>query len=97
MYGPVPVRTGRDSYETRTGLKKIYWRDIDHWSTIYDVADAVQPVLRRRPGLPLHRGECVVPPGSHGCVNMRSGDAKKYWSLLRNGDDVYVYGRKPGT
>ena len=37
------------------------------------------------------------PPGSHGCVNMRKADAKKYWSLLKKNDDVYVYGRKPGT
>jgi len=27
VHGPVPVRTGRDGYETRTGLKKIYWRN----------------------------------------------------------------------
>lgn len=37
------------------------------------------------------------PPGSGGCVNMRPADAKAYWNLLRNGDDVFVYGRKPGT
>jgi lipoprotein-anchoring transpeptidase ErfK/SrfK len=37
------------------------------------------------------------PPGSHGCVNMTTTDAKKYWSLLKVGDDVFVYGRKPGT
>lgn len=37
VYGPVPVRTGRNGYETRTGLKKIYWRNIDHVSSIYNV------------------------------------------------------------
>ena len=37
------------------------------------------------------------PPGSHGCTNMTKTDAKKYWSLLKKGDDVFVYGRKPGT
>lgn len=37
------------------------------------------------------------PPGSHGCVNMTKTTAKKYWSLLKKGDDVFVYGRKPGT
>lgn len=35
------------------------------------------------------------PPGSHGCVNMTKTTAKKYWSLLKTGDDVFVYGRKP--
>ncbi|MER6431713.1 murein L,D-transpeptidase, partial [Streptomyces sp900105245] len=29
--------------------------------------------------------------------NMTTTTAKKYWSLLKNGDDVFVYGRKPGT
>ena len=37
------------------------------------------------------------PPGSGGCVNMTSTDAKAYWNLLSKGEDVYVYGRKPGT
>ncbi|CAK7286320.1 L,D-transpeptidase family protein [Streptomyces misionensis] len=98
VYGPVPVRTGRKGYATRTGLKKIYWRDIDHVSSLYngvpmpysqffDGGQAFHSV-----GLSMWN-----PPGSHGCVNMTGKDAKKYWSLLRNGDDVFVYGRKPGT
>jgi hypothetical protein len=28
---------------------------------------------------------------------MTTTTAKKYWSLLKTGDDVFVYGRKPGT
>ncbi len=60
-------------------------------------ADALQPVLRRRAGVPLGGAEHVEPAGLPRCVNMTTKDAKKYWSLLRKGDDVYVYGRKPGT
>ncbi|MBL1095439.1 L,D-transpeptidase [Streptomyces coffeae] len=97
VYGPVPVRTGRDRYETRTGLKKIYWRDIDHWSTIYDVAMPYSQFFDGGQAFHSIAGSVWSPPGSHGCVNMRKADAKKYWSLLKNGDDVYVYGRKPGT
>lgn len=97
VYGPVPVRTGRDRYETRTGLKKIYWRDIDHWSTLYDVAMPYSQFFDGGEAFHSIAGSVWSPPGSHGCVNMRSADAKKYWSLLKNGDDVYVYGRKPGT
>lgn len=37
VYGPVPVRTGRDGAETRTGAKKIYYRSLNHWSTLYKV------------------------------------------------------------
>ncbi|MFF3393631.1 L,D-transpeptidase family protein [Streptomyces sp. NPDC002669] len=96
-FGPVPVRTGRNGYETRTGSKKIYWRNIDHVSSIYHVA---MPYAQFFDGGQAFHSVGVKmwnPPGSHGCVNMRSADAKSYWKLLRNGDDVYVYGRKPGT
>lgn len=96
-FGPVPVRTGRDGYETRTGSKKVYMRHVKHWSTIYklwmpysqffDGGQAFHSV-----GLSMWNN-----PGSHGCVNMRDKDAKAYWNLLKNGDDVFVYGRKPGT
>ncbi|MGW2211889.1 L,D-transpeptidase family protein [Streptomyces sp. NPDC001781] len=97
VYGPVPVRTGRDKYETRTGLKKIYWRDIDHVSNLYDVPMPYSQFFDG--GQAFHSVGLSMwnPPGSHGCVNMTTKDAKKYWSLLKNGDDVFVYGRKPGT
>ncbi|MEE1929482.1 L,D-transpeptidase [Streptomyces sp. TRM 70351] len=97
VYGPVPVRTGRDRYETRTGAKKIYWRNKNHWSTLYDVAMPYSQFFDG--GIAFHsiKGSVWSPPGSHGCVNMRDADAKKYWSLLKNGDDVHVWGRKPGT
>ena len=96
-YGPVPVRTGRNGYETRTGAKKIYWRDKNHVSSVYNVAMPYSQFFDG--GEAFHQVDISVwaPPGSHGCVNMRKSDAKAYWSLLKNGDDVYVYGRKPGT
>jgi len=95
--GPVPVRTGRNGYETRTGAKKIYWRNKNHWSTIYDVAMPYSQFFDGGQAFHSIKGSVWSPPGSHGCVNMRSADAAAYWSLLKNGDDVYVYGRKPGT
>ncbi|MGW7055987.1 L,D-transpeptidase [Streptomyces sp. NPDC054887] len=96
-YGPVPVRTGRDGYETRTGLKKIYWRNIDHVSSIYDVPMPYSQFFDG--GQAFHSVGISVwaPPGSHGCVNMTKTAASKYWSMLRTGDDVFVYGRKSGT
>ncbi|MCJ1676478.1 L,D-transpeptidase family protein [Streptomyces sp. APSN-46.1] len=97
VYGPVPVRTGKDGTETRTGLKKIYYRSINHWSTIYHVRMPYSQFFDG--GIAFHSVDKSVwnPPGSGGCVNMRSADAKAYWNLLKNGEDVYVYGRKPGT
>ncbi|MET8680633.1 L,D-transpeptidase [Streptomyces sp. NPDC004647] len=96
-YGPVPVRTGRNGHETRTGAKKIYHRNINHWSTLYNVPMPYSQFFDGGQAFHSISGSVWSPPGSHGCVNMRKGDAKKYWSLLKNGDDTFVYGRKPGT
>ncbi|MGP3983847.1 L,D-transpeptidase family protein [Streptomyces sp. KR80] len=96
-YGPVPVRTGRDKYETRTGAKKIYWRNKNHYSSIYKVKMPYSQFFDGGQAFHSISGSVWSPPGSHGCVNMRSGDAKAYWNMLKKGDDVFVYGRKPGT
>ncbi|RPK59481.1 L,D-transpeptidase catalytic domain [Streptomyces sp. ADI96-02] len=97
VYGPVPVRTGRDGAETRTGAKKVYWRNIKHWSTIYKVWMPYSQFFDGGQAFHSVTKSMYNPPGSGGCVNMRPDDAKAYWKLLKNGDDVHVHGRKPGT
>ncbi|AVH54935.1 MULTISPECIES: L,D-transpeptidase [Streptomyces] len=97
VHGPVPVRTGQDGYETRTGLKKVSWRKVDHVSSIYDVSMPYSQFFDGGQAFHAVGASMWKPPGSHGCVNMTTIDAKKYWSLLKNGDEVFVYGRKPGT
>ncbi|CAL9304146.1 hypothetical protein SUDANB25_03758 [Streptomyces sp. SudanB25_2051] len=97
VYGPVPVRTGRDGAETRTGAKKIYHRSLNHWSTIYKVWMPHSQFFDGGQAFHATNKSMYNPPGSGGCVNMRPNDAKAYWNMLRNGDDVFVYGRKPGT
>ncbi|MGC5410628.1 L,D-transpeptidase [Streptomyces sp. DT225] len=87
-FGPVPVRTG---------AKKIYWRHKNHVSSIYHVAMPYSQFFDGGQAFHAVGVKMWNPPGSHGCVNMRTSDAKSYWNLLKNGDDVYVYGRKPGT
>jgi lipoprotein-anchoring transpeptidase ErfK/SrfK len=96
-YGPVPIRSGRDGYETRTGLKRVYYRSINHYSTIYHVPMPYSQFFDG--GIAFHSVNLSMsaPPGSHGCVNMRKADAKSYWGLLKKGSNVFVYGRKPGT
>ncbi|WP_030204042.1 L,D-transpeptidase [Streptomyces sp. NRRL S-87] len=96
-YGPVPVRTGKDGTETRTGLKKIYYRDIDHWSSLYHVSMPYSQFFDGGQAFHSVTKSMWNPPGSAGCVNMTPTDAKAYWNLLKNGEDVFVYGRKPGT
>lgn len=97
VLGPLPIRSGRNGYETRTGLKKIYWRDRHHVSSIYNVAMPYSQFFDGGQAFHSISGSVWSPPGSHGCVNMRGADAARYWDLLKTGDDVYVYGRKPGT
>ncbi|MFE9255164.1 L,D-transpeptidase family protein [Streptomyces sp. NPDC006879] len=96
-YGPVAVRTGKDGTETRTGSKKIYQRTLRHWSTIYHVWMPYTQFFDGGQAFHSVTKSMWNPPGSGGCVNMTDKDAKAYWNLLRNGDDVFVYGRKPGT
>ncbi|WP_455352865.1 L,D-transpeptidase family protein [Streptomyces sp. SYSU K217416] len=96
-YGPVPVRTGKNGTETRTGAKKIYYRSANHWSTIYKVWMPYSQFFDGGQAFHSTTKSMWNPPGSGGCVNMRPADAKAYWGMLKNGDDVFVYGRKPGT
>jgi hypothetical protein len=93
----VPVRTGRNGDETRTGLNKVFWRHKHHVSTIYHSKMPYSQFFDGGEAFHAISGSVWSAPGSHGCVNMRTADAKAYWKLLRYGDDVYVYGNKPGT
>ncbi|ARP71581.1 murein L,D-transpeptidase [Streptomyces pluripotens] len=98
VFAPVPIRTGRDSQETRPGWHAIYWRDKDHVSTLYD--DAPMPYSQFFDGgqaLHGHPGNLYDGGGSAGCVNLTVPDAAALWDLLDIDDAVYVWGTKPGT
>ncbi|MFE2327440.1 L,D-transpeptidase family protein [Streptomyces sp. NPDC059385] len=98
VFPVVPIRTGRDTDETRRGRHEIYWRSKDHKSTLYNNApmpyaqffDGGQAIHARSDYLYAHGG-------SGGCVNLAEPDAVKLWNLLTEGDTVYVWGTKPGT
>ncbi|MER6606054.1 L,D-transpeptidase [Streptomyces sp. NPDC000927] len=60
-------------------------------------AHAVRPVLRRRPGDPRPVRDLFDGSGSAGCVNLRLEHAKTLWDRLGVGDQVYVWGLRPGT
>ncbi|MFI1356492.1 L,D-transpeptidase family protein [Streptomyces sp. NPDC020898] len=97
VYAPVPIRSGRDGYETRTGSYTVYWRNLDHYSDLYD--NAPMPYSQFfSDGQAFHGtpGDLFT-GGSHGCVNLRLDDAKRLWNTLAQDDSVYVWGVKPGT
>lgn len=98
VFAPVPIRTGRDDQETRPGWHEVYWRSIDHTSSLYD--DAPMPYAQFFDGgQALHGrpGDLYAHGGSAGCVNLSVPDAERLWDLLAEGDAVYVWGTKPGT
>jgi hypothetical protein len=97
VFPPVPSRTGRDGYETRPGWHRVYWKDRDHYSDIYD--NAPMPFSQFFDGGQALHGvlDDLFEGGSHGCVNLRYADAERLWNVLREDDAVYVWGVKPGT
>ena len=97
VFGPVQVRTGRKGYVTRTGLWHVYSRQLNHWSTLYNVAMPYSEFFSGGEAFHGLNEPMSTPPGSHGCVNMNTWDAKKLWSVLKLHDPVQVFGRKPGT
>jgi hypothetical protein len=94
-FGPVPIRSGRKGFATRTGMKRIYLKKVNEWSSAYNVSMPYTEYFDRGQALHSYAGPITAPPGSHGCVNMRNEDAKRLFSLTRVGDHVYIWGRRP--
>ncbi|MER5950850.1 L,D-transpeptidase family protein [Streptomyces sp. NPDC001904] len=97
VYGPVPIRSGRAGNRTRTGWHKVYWRHKNHWSSLYNSPMPYSQFFSGGQAFHGIYGNVYSPPGSRGCVNLRLSDAKRLWGVLKGGDRVYVWGRKPGT
>ncbi|WP_405449756.1 L,D-transpeptidase family protein [Streptomyces erythrochromogenes] len=97
VFRPVPIRTGRDFQETRTGRHEVYWRSKDHVSTLYDSPMPYAQFFDGGQALHGTPGSLYEGGGSAGCVNLTEPDAERLWDLLAEGDDVYVWGTKPGT
>ncbi|WP_151482983.1 L,D-transpeptidase family protein [Streptomyces albicerus] len=97
LFGPVPVRSGKAGYRTRTGLHRVYWKHKNHWSTLYNTRMPYSQFFSKGQAFHGIYGNVYSPPGSMGCVNLRVADARTLWGVLHKGDRVYVWGRKSGT
>ncbi|WP_282694380.1 L,D-transpeptidase family protein [Streptomyces sp. CC208A] len=95
-YAVVNIRSGRAGYRTRTGWHAVYWRHKDHWSTIYDTPMPFSQFFDGGQAFHGVYGAIATPTGSHGCVNLTYKNAEKLWSVLRKGDGVYIWGKRPG-
>ncbi|MFI6642270.1 L,D-transpeptidase family protein [Streptomyces sp. NPDC050504] len=97
VYGPVSVRSGRAGFRTRTGWHRVYWKHKNHWSSLYRTPMPYSQFFSGGQAFHAIRGDISSPPGSRGCVNLTHRDAKRLWGVLKKGDRVYVWGRRPGT
>ncbi|MEU0036441.1 L,D-transpeptidase family protein [Streptomyces sp. NPDC006333] len=97
LWGPVPMRSGRAGYRTRTGQFKIYWKHKNHWSTLYNSPMPYSQFFSGGQAFHAIYGSVYDPHGSWGCVNLRLADARSLWNVLRKGDRVSVWGHRAGT
>lgn len=76
LIGVSTVSTGKDGYETPTGVFTILQKDKDHRSNIYN--NAPMPYQQRLTwgGIALHAGGLPGYPESHGCVHLPSEFAR---------------------
>ncbi|GGP86203.1 L,D-transpeptidase family protein [Streptomyces melanogenes] len=98
VYKPVPIRSGRNGEETRTGRHRIYLKKRYEVSRLYD--NAPMPYSQYFSGGQALHGtphDLFNGAGSAGCVNLRLADAARLWRTLRVGDLVYVWGHRSGT
>jgi peptidoglycan hydrolase-like protein with peptidoglycan-binding domain len=88
------VRGGGTSTRTRTGQFTVYYRDIDHVSSLYGSPMPYSQFFSG--GQAFHGSSTMVDPfsgHSHGCINMYIEDARQLWNLTsRRALAVHVHG-----
>ncbi len=97
VWGPWPVRSGRNGYETRTGKFRVYRKNIDHVSSIYGTP--MPYAMFFSGGQAFHTSDRYLynSLGSHGCVHIVPRIARDMWDRVGTGTAVHSFGRKPGT
>lgn len=89
VFGPVQHIAGRPDYRTEPGMHKVFWKNIDHVSSIFGTP-MPYAVFFTASGIAFHEGLLSQP--SHGCVHLTHEVALAYWNNLQSGDRVFVFG-----
>ncbi|MFF4401147.1 L,D-transpeptidase family protein [Streptomyces sp. NPDC001480] len=97
VFAPVPMRSGRKGYATRAGWHTVYWRHKNHWSTLYNQPMPYAQFFDGGQAFHAVYGSIHTTVGSWGCVNLKLADARRLWGVLKKGDRVFVWGRRPGS
>lgn len=84
------ISSGREGFETPTGVFSILQKNEEHYSNLYD--DAPMPYMQRLTwsGVALHAGKLPGYPASHGCIRLPHAFAVKLFEMTRMGGRVIV-------
>ena len=84
------VSTGREGYETPTGVFTILQKRKEHYSNIYD--NAPMPNMQRLTwgGVALHAGNLPGYPASHGCIRLPMGFSELLFDATALGMTVVI-------
>jgi|GEM_PF-3476549 len=98
VYGPTVVRTGMaGGYQTQTGKLSIANKAEMEWSKPYKVWLPYWQHFYMGQG--LHETTTYIHDsfGSHGCVNLLTEDAQALYQMIGVGDQLHIFGNRPGT
>jgi L,D-transpeptidase-like protein len=86
-YGPVPVATGKASAPTAPGVFHVFWKDINHRSSLFNDAPMPYSVFFNGDDA-FHQDSVKV--ASNGCVHLTRQAAQTFYNTLHVGDVVQV-------
>ncbi len=87
-YGPVPVTTGKDGYETVRGTHRVLRHVRDDHSIPFDSPMPFSTYFTTS-GIAFHQGRLDEP--SHGCIHLGHHAAAHFFEQLRVGDEVFAF------
>jgi hypothetical protein len=88
--GVSTASTGKEGYDTPTGVFTILQKETEHYSSTYN--DAPMPHMERLTwdGIALHAGKLPGYPASHGCVRLPPAFAEKLYGITQIGTPVII-------
>jgi hypothetical protein len=86
------ISSGREGYETPTGVFTILQKDADHRSNKYNSAPMPYQQRLTWDGVALHAGGLPGYPESHGCVHLPMSFARALFGVTKLGATVVVAG-----
>jgi hypothetical protein len=88
--GVTSCSTGKEGYETPTGVFTILEKEEEHYSNIYDSASMPHMHRLTWDGIALHAGSLPGYPASHGCVRLPKAFAEKLYGITQIGTPVII-------